>query len=63
VGRIKTKLIKRVSLGLIRDHEKEFKKDFNANKEIIDKIVTVPSKKVRNVISGYVTRLVKETKE
>ena len=63
VGRIKTKLIKRISLELIRDHEKKLKKDFNENKKAIDKIVNIPSKKARNTISGYVTRLIKEKKE
>ena len=63
MGRIKTKLIKRVSLQVFRDHEKELKKDFNENKKLIDKIANVPSKKVRNIISGYVTRLAKEKKE
>lgn len=63
MGRIKTKPIKRISLALIRDYEKELKKDFNENKQVINKLVDVPSKKVRNIISGYVTRLMKEKEE
>jgi len=63
LGRVKTKLIKRVSLQLVRDHEKDLKKDFDDNKEVIAKLANIPSKKVRNIISGYVTRLVKENQE
>ena len=62
MGRIKTKLIKRVTLDLVREHRSEFKDSFELNKGIITKFVDIPSKKLRNTIAGYVTRLVK-TKE
>lgn len=63
MGRIKTKLIKRVSLRLIKDHEADLKKEFNENKKLLSKFVDIPSKKVRNVIAGYVTRLLKDKAE
>ncbi len=62
MGRIKTQLIKRISNKLIKEHEKEFKKDFKENKEIVAKLADIPSKKIRNIIAGYVTRLM-QTKE
>ncbi|OGM01560.1 30S ribosomal protein S17e, partial [Candidatus Woesearchaeota archaeon RBG_13_36_6] len=61
-GRIKTTLIKRITNKLVREHKDEFKKDFESNKQLVTKFVDIPSKKIRNVIAGYVTRLVK-TKE
>ena len=63
MGRIKTQLIKRISLKLVKEHRDEFKKDFDENKEIVEKFADIPSKKIRNVIAGYVTRLVKEKPE
>ena len=63
MGRIKTQLIKRITLRLVKDHRDEFKKDFNENKPIVEKYAEIPSKKLRNIISGYVTRLVKEKPE
>ena len=60
MGRIKTTLIKRVSKQLIREHGKDFKKDFDENKTLVSKYADIPSKKIRNVIAGYVTRLVKQ---
>lgn len=60
MGRIKTKLIKRITLNLVKNHREEFKKDFTANKEVVERLADVPSKKIKNIISGYVTRLVKE---
>ncbi len=59
MGRIKTKLTKRISNELVNEHGSEFKKDFEENKQIVTKFTDVESKKLRNVIAGYVTRLVK----
>ncbi|MBW3012815.1 30S ribosomal protein S17e [Candidatus Woesearchaeota archaeon] len=63
MGRIKTKLIKRVTHKLFSDHAQEFKTTFDENKEIVQKFAEFPSKKIRNVIAGYVTRLVKNREE
>lgn len=57
MGRIKTQLIKRVTNDLMSQYGSEFKKDFDENKEIVQKHLDVPSKKIRNVIAGYMTRL------
>ncbi len=60
MGRIKTQLIKRVSIKLVKEHRHEFKDNFEENKGIVEKFADIPSKKLRNVIAGYVTRLVKQ---
>ncbi len=60
MGRIKTQMTKRASLALYRDHKEEFKQSFEENKEIVSKFADIPSKKIRNIIAGYITRLVKE---
>ncbi|MBW2982617.1 30S ribosomal protein S17e [Candidatus Woesearchaeota archaeon] len=57
MGRIKTQLIKRISNKLFTEHRNELKKDFKENKEAVAKLAVIPSKKIRNVIAGYVTRL------
>ena len=62
MGRIKTQQIKRVTLQLIKEHGSEFKKDFSKNKELVEQFVDIKSKKLRNVVAGYVTRL-KKTEE
>ncbi len=63
MGRIKTKLIKRVTLKLFKEHRDEFKPEFEENKEIVSKLADVPSKKIRNIIAGYITRLVRRKEE
>ena len=62
MGRIKTQQIKRVTLQLMKEYGDQFKEDFNENKLLVSKFTDVKSKKQRNVIAGYATRLVK-TKE
>jgi len=57
MGKIKTTQIKRVTKKLIAEHGKLFKKDFDGNKKIVDELVECSSKKLRNMIAGYVTRL------
>ncbi|MBS1267104.1 MAG: 30S ribosomal protein S17e [Candidatus Woesearchaeota archaeon] len=59
MGRIKTKLIKRISNELVDKHGSEFKKNFEDNKQLVTKFTDITSKKLRNIIAGYVTRLVK----
>ncbi len=63
MGRIKTKLIKRVTDDLMKAHGDKLKADFGDNKKLVDKYVDTSSRKIRNSIAGYVTRLVKNKVE
>jgi len=62
MGRIKTTLVKRTAKKLISNHKDKFHKDFEKNKKIIKDFADIPSKKLRNVIAGYITRLMKQSK-
>lgn len=62
MGRIKTTPIKRITTDLHSQHGNEFTNNFEKNKEIVDKVTDINSKKIRNVIAGYITRLVKAKK-
>jgi len=61
MGRIKTKLIKRISNELFQNNKEKLKTDFNENKEIIGTLADFPSKKLRNIVAGYITRLMKKS--
>lgn len=63
MGRIKTKLIKRVGHQLVKAHPDKFTKDFDHNKSIIAKYADIKTKKLRNVIAGYVGHLSKQGEE
>ncbi len=63
MGRIKTQLIKRITTQLYKEHTQEFKDNFEENKKLVEKFADIPSTKLRNIIAGYMTRLVKAKKE
>lgn len=60
MGRIKTMLIKRVTNQLMDEHQEKFTTEFEKNKAIVEQHANIPSKKIRNVIAGYATRLKKK---
>tara|TARA_Y100000310_G_C20348814_1_gene653319 strand:+ start:372 stop:623 length:252 start_codon:yes stop_codon:yes gene_type:complete len=62
MGRIKTLLVKRITKKLIADFGDEFTEDYDKNKEVVSKHTSGTSPKIRNVIAGYTTRLIKQQK-
>lgn len=62
MGRIKSKVVKRTTHSLLKDEENAniFTGKFEENKEILKGLGLTPSKKVRNQISGFVTRIRKK---
>ena len=59
MGKIKSKLIKRSAEELVKKGIK-FSGDFEKNKGILGR--TMPSKKIRNQIAGYLSKLYKKEK-
>ncbi|MEM3374651.1 MAG: 30S ribosomal protein S17e [Candidatus Woesearchaeota archaeon] len=59
MGRIKTRAMKRITHDLIQNYFDKFTENFQENKKIVEQYTDVTSKKLRNIITGYVTRLVK----
>ena len=57
MGRIKTFLVKDIAKRIFEEHENEFVEDFEKNKEIMTKYIDIKSKKMRNIIAGYITKL------
>lgn len=57
MGRIKTTLIKRNAEKLYSKHPKKFKKSFDENKKIVQELTEISSKKLRNILAGYITKL------
>ncbi|MBW2999093.1 30S ribosomal protein S17e [Candidatus Woesearchaeota archaeon] len=63
MGRIKTTLIKRMTNDLISEHRDELTTDFEKNKALVAELTDVSSKKMRNMIAGYVTRIMKHKEQ
>jgi len=60
MGQIKSTLIKRTSRQLLEITPESFDTTFETNKKALVK--TLPSKKMRNRVAGYIARLKKNTK-
>ncbi|MFH1210214.1 MAG: 30S ribosomal protein S17e [archaeon] len=60
MGRIRTTLVKRTALELVKQHRNKFTNKFQDNKKKVEELMDIPSKKLRNIIAGYVTKLVKK---
>ena len=63
MGRIKTVLVKRITKKLVSEHKDYFSEDYNKNKEVLKKYIITKSPKIKNVIAGYVSRLVKQSNQ
>ncbi|MBR9677353.1 30S ribosomal protein S17e [Candidatus Woesearchaeota archaeon] len=63
MGRIKTAKIKSVTKELFKEYGEKFTKNFDDNKALVSEYASGASKKLRNIIAGYITRLVRTKKE
>jgi len=57
MGRIKTLPIKRVTKEIFTRYKDKISSDYEKNKEFLAKVAEIRSKKIRNIIAGYLTRL------
>jgi small subunit ribosomal protein S17e len=63
MGRIKSIAVKTLADELIRAQGGKFTTDFMKNKKMLQDIQPIKSKKVRNVLSGYITKKMKSIKD
>ncbi|MEK6947878.1 MAG: 30S ribosomal protein S17e [Nanoarchaeota archaeon] len=61
MGRIRTRLVKRAGAKLYTQNPERFQKTtFDDNKKAVTEMAVIQSKKLRNLIAGYITKLAKE---
>ncbi len=63
MGRVKSRFVKSSAEKILVKTKDEITTDFQKNKEIVSRYAEIPSKKMRNSVVGYVTRLKKRNKE
>lgn len=64
MGKVRTETVKRAARELVEKYPDRFTNEYEANKLAVNELLRSPSKKLRNRIAGYVTRLkVTETKK
>ncbi|OGD56207.1 30S ribosomal protein S17e [Candidatus Bathyarchaeota archaeon RBG_13_52_12] len=59
MGKVRTEMVKRTTLELINKYSKSFNTDFDHNKKFMAELNIGVSKKMRNKVAGYATRVVK----
>ena len=59
MGRIRTTFIKTTGVKIYQKYKDKFTNNFQHNKKALDEVANINSKKLRNVIAGYIISLVK----
>jgi len=57
LGKVRTETVKRAARELVEKFPDRFTNEYEANKLAVNELMRAPSKKLRNLIAGYVTRL------
>jgi len=57
LGNVRTEKVKRIARELFRRYPNRFTTDYEQNKRALLTLVNLPSKKLRNLIAGYITGL------
>ncbi|MBI4146153.1 30S ribosomal protein S17e [Candidatus Woesearchaeota archaeon] len=63
MGRIKTQLIKRLTTDIIKQSRDKCSTKFEENKKVTAELIGGASKKIKNSVAGYLTRLMKVKEE
>jgi len=61
MGRIKSTYVKTSATKIYNKNREDFTDKFTENKAAVDKHAKIPSKKMKNSVVGYITRLVKQS--
>ena len=56
MGRIKITAIKTLANNMVEEFGDRFSSDFEKNKTSLNEIKDIKSKKIRNMLAGYITR-------
>lgn len=59
MGRIRTSSVKRSAEELMVSFPNQFSKKFEENKKKVSEVAEIGTKKLRNMIAGYITKKVK----
>ena len=60
MGRIRTKLIKKMATELVIRYPDKFSIDFVQNKKFLDTLNLLEDKPMRNKVAGYIVRVVEK---
>eukprot|EP01064_Diplonema_japonicum_P007565 TRINITY_DN151_c0_g1_i1.p1 TRINITY_DN151_c0_g1~~TRINITY_DN151_c0_g1_i1.p1 ORF type:complete len:129 (+),score=42.76 TRINITY_DN151_c0_g1_i1:70-456(+) len=59
MGKVRTKTVKKAARLIVEKYYTKLNRDFHTNKKVIVEVSMIPSKRLRNKISGFTTHLMK----
>jgi small subunit ribosomal protein S17e len=59
LGKIRPELVKRFAAQVVGTYPDNFSTNFQENKKKLVEVASIPSRKLRNQIAGYITRIKK----
>eukprot|EP01059_Diplonema_ambulator_P003502 TRINITY_DN131_c0_g1_i1.p1 TRINITY_DN131_c0_g1~~TRINITY_DN131_c0_g1_i1.p1 ORF type:complete len:128 (+),score=53.04 TRINITY_DN131_c0_g1_i1:50-433(+) len=59
MGKVRTKTVKKAARLIVEKYYTKLTRDFHTNKKLIVEVSMIPSKRLRNKISGFTTHLMK----
>jgi len=62
MGRVRTREIKNIALKILEENKDKFTTNFEENKKILNQLYSFYSKKLRNRICGFITKMMKKIK-
>lgn len=62
MGQVKNLFIKNLARELVEKYPDKFSEDFQKNKEELEKLVKLESKKIRNLLAGYIVHILRRKK-
>ncbi|KAL0265839.1 UNVERIFIED_CONTAM: hypothetical protein PYX00_011557 [Menopon gallinae] len=57
MGRVRNSIVKRAGEKIVAKYYMKLDKDFHHNKLVVKDVAEIPSKRLRNQVAGFVTRL------
>ena len=62
MGRIKTSFVKHVAKDLVERYPNKFSTDYEQNKAALKEVMIFESKRMRNIVAGYLSVLARQQK-
>jgi small subunit ribosomal protein S17e len=63
MGRVKSIAVKVLADELIKKHGNRFTIDFEKNKKVLNEVKKIQSKRVRNILAGYISKKMQQIKK
>jgi len=63
MGRVKTVAVRTLGNDLIKEFGGRFSTDFERNKKLLEEVKPIKSKRIRNILAGYISKEMQKIKQ